>query len=306
MTLTNMQVEALPGPFGVAVSGVDLTRIDDQDFRRLLDLFYEHHVLVFRGQSFKTEQYLEFGRRWGTPKPHFQKRWTLNGSGHILLITNEAVPGRALPPAEAWHADGTYYPVPNTATMLYGVEAPAEGGETLFADTVAAYEALSPEIKTRIDGLSVKHIKNGGLRLAIDDEKALTLESQTTEEERSQVVPVQHPLVLRHPVSGRKNLYISTTSARGIAGMEEDEAVELLISLKRHALEPRFRSSYKTLPGELLVWDNLSVIHKAGFCRLSNELGERRVLHRISVTGLPPCLQGIDERAAADALAVQP
>jgi taurine dioxygenase len=279
----------LPGPFGVAVEGVDLARLSADGFGALVGLLHANHILVVRGQTLSPDDYVAFGRRWGELVPYFQTRWTLPGHPDILLITNEAVPGRALPPAENWHADGTYLDQPHSVTMLYGQEAPAEGGETWFAGTALAYDALDPAMKARLDTLMVKHMKNGGDRLALaeEHERALTLDSQTTPEERASLKPVLHPLVLPHPATGRRALYCSTTTAYGIDGMAEEEAIALLLEVKRHVLQPAFRQSHKTLPGEVLLWDNFAVLHKAAPTPLSNADGERRLLHRITVNGLP-------------------
>jgi taurine dioxygenase len=289
LTETRFRTTPLPGPFGVAVEGLDLASLTPADFDSLAALLYEHHILVVRGQNLTPDDYVAFGRQWGELVPYFQQRWTLPGWPDILLITNEAVPGRALPPAENWHADGTYLEQPHSVTMLYGREAPNEGGETWFAGTAEAWDALDDAAKARLDGLRVKHMKNGGDRLALPEEheRALTLESQVTPEERANLHPVTHPMVLRHPVTGRPALYCSTTTAYGIEGMDDEEAVELILEVKRHVLQPQFRQGHKTLPGELLIWDNFAVLHKAAPTPLSNADGERRLLHRITVNGLP-------------------
>lgn len=282
------KTEPLAGSFGLAISGVDVSRdLSEVIWKNVVNMLYRHGILVFRGQSLSSDQYIDFGKRWGELVPFFQQRYTLENHPEILLITNEAAPGRRLPPAEAWHADGVYLERPHSATMLYGQEAPDEGGETWFANIVAAYDALSPEEKAEIDDLQVLHMKNAGRRLAIDEEIALTLETQVNEEELKHLKPIKHPLVIQHPVTGAKGIYISTSSAYGIEGMSEDDGVELLIRMKRHVLQPQFRQAYKTMPGEILVWDNYSVIHKAAPTPLSNEDGKRRLLHRITVNGLP-------------------
>lgn len=289
MTEASFSTLPLPGPFGVAVEGLDLANATPAEFDSLVDLLYQHHILVVRGQDLSPPDYIAFGRKWGELVPYFQQRWTLPDWPDILLITNEAVPGRALPPAENWHADGTYLDRPHSVTMLYGREAPADGGETWFAGTAEAYDGLDAETRAGIDGLMVKHVKNGGARMALPEEheRALNLASQTTEEEREGLHPVTHPLVLRHPVTGRPALYCSTTTAYGIEGMDDQEAVDMILKIKRHTLQPQYRQSYKTLPGEILIWDNYAVLHKAAPTPLSNADGERRVLHRITVNGLP-------------------
>ena len=127
-----LKTEALAGPFGVYVDGLDLTRASDAEFDELVAQLYAHHILVIRGQDLSPEQYVAFGRRWGELVPYFQQRWTLPGTPEILLITNEAVPGRALPPAENWHADGTYLAQPHSATMLSRMR-PESASTTIIA-----------------------------------------------------------------------------------------------------------------------------------------------------------------------------
>jgi taurine dioxygenase len=284
-----VRTERLPGPFGIAVEGINVAAASDGEFDQLANLLYQNHLLVIRHQNLSPEEYIAFGKRWGELVPYFQTRWTLPGHPDILMITNEAIPGRALPPAENWHADGTYLDQPHSVTMLFGQEAPAEGGETWFAGTALAYDALSDAERAAYGPLIVQHMKNGGDRLALaeENEKALTLDSQTTDEERAGLRHVTHPLVLNHPVTGRPALYCSSTTAYGIEGMDEDSAVELLLKVKRHVLKPEFRQSHKTMPGEIMLWDNYAVLHKAAPTKLSNEDGERRILHRITVNGLP-------------------
>lgn len=288
----DFHVSPLPGNFGVQVLGLDMREVDQSVYDRLHALLYENHVLVLRDQKFSPQQYIDFARKWGTIVPYFQERWTLPGFPEILMITNEAVPGRALPPAENWHADGTYLETPHSATMLFGQEAPREGGETWFANIRAAYEGLSPEMKAKVQDLQVLHVKNGGLHMALPEEheRALTLETQTTPEERAKLKPVRHPMVMHHPITGKPALFVSTTTAYGIEGMDEADGVKLILELKQHALKPEYRNSYKVMPGDIMIWDNYSVLHKAAPTPLSNADGERRLLHRITVNDWPRSL----------------
>ena len=288
----HFQISPLPGNFGAQVHGLDMRSADETVYGRLSALLYEHHVLVLRDQHLSQQQYIDFARHWGSIVPYFQERWTLPGFPEILMITNEAVPGRALPPAENWHADGTYLETPHSATMLYGQEAPREGGETWFANISAAYEGLSPEMKEKIRDLQVLHVKNGGLHMALPEEheRALTLETQTTPDERARLKPVKHPMVMHHPVTGKPALFVSTTTAYGIDAMDEGEAVQLIRELKQHALRPEYRNGHKVMPGDIMIWDNYSVLHKAAPTPLSNADGERRLLYRITVNDWPKSL----------------
>ena len=169
MSNDSVRTERLPGPFGIAVEGIDVAQASDAEFDVLAGLLYQNHLLVLRNQTLSPEDYITFGKRWGELVPYFQTRWTLPGYPEILMITNEAIPGRALPPAENWHADGTYLDQPHSVTMLFGQEAPAEGGETWFAGTALAYDALSEDDRAAYEKLIVKHVKNGGERLALEE-----------------------------------------------------------------------------------------------------------------------------------------
>jgi taurine dioxygenase len=172
--------------------------------------------------------------------------------------------------------------VPATVTMLLAEEAPSEGNETLFADCVAAYEALPAELRERIAGLQVIHDPNGG-KVTIDGE------SRGRGEGRGLPL-VNHPLVKVHPFTGRKALYGFTGTAVGIVGMEESEALDLLMRVKKHVLREEFRQSAKAETGTILIWDNYSVIHSATPTEYSDEVGKRRLLYRISTRGLPGIL----------------
>jgi alpha-ketoglutarate-dependent taurine dioxygenase len=171
--------------------------------------------------------------------------------------------------------------------MLYGVESPEAMGDTLFADLAAAYEALSVAERVYYDGLSVRHATSAATPLI--DEHIADL-SKMPDDLRSNVVfldPVEHPLVQIHPLTGKKALYGLGGSCYGIAGMNEAEGAQLLLKLRRYAVQDRFCSSYKLMPGDVLIWDNLSVMHRATPIEYTDEPHQRRLNYRISVKGHP-------------------
>jgi alpha-ketoglutarate-dependent taurine dioxygenase len=163
--------------------------------------------------------------------------------------------------------------------MLLAEEAPTHGNETLFADCVAAYEALPPELSERIAALQVIHDPNGG---------KVTIDGESRGRGEGHGLPfVTHPLVNVHPVTGRMALYGFSGTAAGIVGMEEPEAIGLLLEIKTHVLRDEFRQSAKAESGSILMWDNYSVIHSATPTEYSDEAGKRRLLYRISTRGVP-------------------
>jgi taurine dioxygenase len=290
MERTLIGIEHLEGGLGVRVSGLDLAKgCDGATMERLHDLLYRHHVLVIGGQTLDTQTYLAFGKRWGAPIEFLREDQRVDGSPEVIIVSNSPTlfPEGARDYAVHWHSDSTYEEVPASTTMLYCIEAPEEGGETLFADTEAAYEALSNETKTRIEGLMVKHKAGAGQRDPEFGERPHS-KKPFSEEAQKRIRTFLHPLVLQHPITGKRVLFGVAGTATGIEGMDDAEAMALITDLKRHVLQPQFRGEYTARRGDILLWDNYSLIHTATPIDYSLEDGQRRVLHRISVKGFAP------------------
>ncbi len=272
-------VTAMDGPFGAFIDDVDLGRDVDAD---VIDALYEHHILVIRRQQLSHAAYARFGARWGEPILFFNPRDRHAEFPELIKIDNSpATPEPMRDGAMHWHQDSSYEAVPASVTMLYAIEAPEDGNDTLFADLVAAYDALPEVIRQDIDGLEVRHSPTGG-RVALEGEK------RGGGSGAGRGLPaVTHPLVIRHPFIGRRALYGISGTADGIVGMDDGEAIELLVRLKRHALQPAFQQRARADVGSVLVWDNFAVMHCATPTRYSDAAGERRLLYRISTRGVP-------------------
>ena len=162
-------VTAMDGPFGAFIDDVDLAADVDAD---VIDALYEHHILVIRGQRLSHAAYARFGARWGEPILFFNPRDRHAEFPELIKIDNSpATPEPMRDGAMHWHQDSSYEAVPASVTMLYAIEAPADGNDTLFADLVAAYDALPEEMRERIDGLEVRHSPAGG-KVALDGREA--------------------------------------------------------------------------------------------------------------------------------------
>lgn len=282
------------GSFGAEITDLDLSGdLDAARMKGIVDVVAQYQVAVFRGQNLSKAAYDRFGRLWGSPIDFFFTPDIDPEYPALIRISNspDLDPGRR-DGAAFWHTDGSYEYLPASYTMLFALEAPDTGGETRFADLAGAYEALSEETKARIDDLIVKHKLVGGNRG--EDETPVKLDADDKERDggirarkRATEQP-EHPLVLKHPVTGRKSLYAISGSPIGIVGMSNQEGLALLEDLKRHALQPQFRIDVKACKGDVLIWDNLSTIHAATPIEYSHEDGKRRVLLRISTNGLPP------------------
>lgn len=270
----------MTGPFGAFIDDIDTGSLDDQTAGALTRALFAHKVLVIRNQHLTDVAYARFGHHFGEPITFFAPEQRDRVRPELIRITNSPrTPAPARDGAMHWHSDSSYEAVPAFVTMLYAVEAPPEANETLFADTAAAYEALPIDVKRRVDGLRVVHDPRGG-RVPLHD-------GEIRGDSTSSTLPiVEHPLVVRHPTTGTRALFGFTGTATGIVGWNEADAFELLLSLKRHVLQDRFRQRARAETASILVWDNFSVIHSATTTTYSDKPEQRRRLLRIS-TRLP-------------------
>ena len=161
--------------------------------------------------------------------------------------------------------------------MIYALEAPKVGGATMFADTIAAYAALPEQTRAQIDTLQVQHSLCAAPPLAEESMHARAPNPDAT---------VLHSLVMTHPVTGEKSLFLSGT-AYNIVGWDSERSTQLIRNLREHMVQAAFRQSYKAEAGDIVLWDNYAVVHSATPIEYSNEDGKRRVLQRISTKGLP-------------------
>ena len=270
-------IEVMPGSFGAYVDGVVSTLADPEAVQLVQAALVAHHVVVVRSVAPTRAEYATFGRHFGEPIEFFDKRSRNIELPELIEIHNApSTPAAMRDGAMHWHQDSTYEAVPAGVTMLLAEEAPDVGNETLFANLIAAYDALDTATKTRIEDLVVRHDPQGG-------KVALPGERRGGERRSDRVVPeVHHPLVVHHPTTGERALYGISGTAAGIVGLDDDEAIGLLMALKQHALRPEFRQQATAATGSILIWDNFAVMHCATPTLYSDEPGRRRTLFRIS------------------------
>ena len=232
-------------------------------FQEVWDAFFAAQVLVFRGLELTADRFLAFGRQFGRPEPHVIDQFHHPEHADILILSNRKENGEPVGLADAgtyFHTDYSYLEVPARCTMLYSIEAPNKGGDTLFADQYAAYDELPETMKRRAESLVALH--HYGNRDDLDKDSR-TVASVLTEEQERRMAWVCHPVVRRHPVTGRKALYAVSGSSFGIEDMPRDESRALLDELKRHATQDRYRLRLKYGVGDLVIWDNASLLHSA-------------------------------------------
>ena len=287
-----MEIKAIGGSsFGVEVRGVDLSQyISDETITSILDALYEHRVIVIKHQDLDEGSYLAFGRKFGTPDPHPVDHLRLAGFPEIEAVgnTQERDKDEAVRNGAAfWHTDQCYEANPASAIMLYALKIPQAGGETLIADMRSAYGDLNQGLKDRIDRLVVRHFygSTGG---RYGDTKAPPIKTIAQED---RLPPVLHPLVLRHPVTGRKSLYAVTGFTTAIDGMADEEAAALLQTLKTHALGPKYVYSHRHAAGDITIIDQFQTLHSAVPIDRATGSQDARLLWRIGIKNAPGVLK---------------
>jgi taurine dioxygenase len=294
----NFTVARLGRHLGAEICGLDLARpLDDDTFARLARAFFENEVVFFRNQHLSPGQQVEFTRRFGVLEQHVRREHRLGGHPEILIVSNVLNDqGKAIGAQDAgrfWHSDLSYKQEPSLLSALYALEVPHRDGvalgDTAFASTTAAYDALPEAMKRRIEGLTNVHSYRYYRAKNIEAQKAEQVrggravqEHVLTEDQLKTVPDVEAPCVRVHPVTGRKGLFINEAHTSHISGLPREEAEALLAELCAHIVQPEFQYVHRWQPGDLLIWDNASVQHKATF---DYDLPLRRLMHRTTVRG---------------------
>jgi len=275
----HIRVEPVSSHVGAEISGVDLTApLADDTFAEIRRAFGEYGVVFFRDQRLSPEQHVAFAERFA---PIDINRFFAAVPGYPMIAEVRKEPEQTRNIGGGWHTDHSYDAAPALGSMLYAREVPTTGGDTLFAGMYAAYEALSDGLKATLEGLrachSSRHVfgaeamaKRGDLNGRIGNPELATQD-------------VVHPVVIRHPETGRKALYVNPGFTLRFEGWTEDESRPLLQYLFQHATRPEFTCRFHWREGSLALWDNRSTWHFA----VNDYHGKRRLLHRITIQGSP-------------------
>jgi taurine dioxygenase len=275
-----MNFRPLKDDFGLETDEADVSRpLSDAEFAEIEQAFFAGQVLVLRSQRLTPAQYLAFARRFGPPEPHVIDQFHHPADANILILSNRKKGGQPVGLADAgtyFHTDYSYLQAPARATMLFSIEVPAAGGNTLFANQYAAYDGLPESMRRRIAPMVAVH--HYGNRKEANDASRVAA-SPLTAEQKAKMPLITHPLVRSHPVTGRKALYAVSGSSYGIVGMPEDEAVALLDELAAHATQPQYVFSLAYRAGDVVIWDNASLLHSATL----TDPDDPRTLWRITI-----------------------
>jgi taurine dioxygenase len=271
------RTRALTPAIGAEIIGVDLSKpIGDELFTKILDAWHRSNVILFRNQNLTEDDQVRFGERFGPPAVSHTRRYTTKNPA-VMLISNIRENGQligALPDGEMnFHTDQCHQERPAMASMLYSLEVPSQGGNTLFANAYLAYETLPEAMKKRIEGRKALN--------AYDYDNASTIRGTKL---RDGIPSYWHPIVRTHPATRRKALYVNRLMTVAIEGMAEGEANVVLNALFDHQEQRQFVYEHVWRPHDVLLWDNRCTLH----ARTDFSAAERRLMRRLTILGEKP------------------
>ena len=247
-------VEKLSGAIGGVVHDLDLALLDDDDFNRLCDAFWQYQVLVFKRQALPIDQHIEFGKRFGRLHTHPSSAG-VDGHPEVLLLRNR---GKSKTITEVWHSDVSCEEQPPSISILQCIESPPYGGDTLFASQYGALGELSDGLKAMIEPLRAVHANFG--------------------------MEATHPVLRTHPETGRKALYVNKGFTKYFEGMSVEESRPLLNYLVEQGSKPDLTMRHSWEAGDIVMWDNRCVMHYA-----VHDYGDMpREMHRVTIAGERP------------------
>jgi putative 2-oxoglutarate oxygenase len=254
-----LEINRLGPQIGVEVRGVDVKSMDDDSWKRIYQAWLDGNVLCVRDQDLAIPDFIGYSERFGPVVPHPSKSTRHPEHPKITMLgidkfdaggnLRQEIYRRG---AEGWHTDGAYNQAPFKATQLYAVAVPSRGGDTLFANGYAAYDALPQRLKARLDGV-IGAFSYGGRR---GKSKLLNPEDQDW-------TAVHHPIIRVHPETGRKSLYFDPGKIVDLVGVEREEGDELIAELKERMIVPDAEYHHKWQKGDIVIWDNRCSYHKA-------------------------------------------
>ncbi len=271
-----IEIHPVSGTVGAEIRNVDLASLQDDDADKVRRTLFDRGVVFFRDQHLTPEQLLAVAGRFG---PININRFFKHADGYPAIAEVRKEPEQKTNIGGGWHTDHSYDEAPALGSMLYARKVPPSGGDTLFASMYAAYEALSDGLKQTLEGLralhSSRHVFGANRHKPGND-----LQGRVGNPELATQDAV-HPVVIRHPGSGRKTLYVNPGFTLRFEGWTDDESRPLLDFLYRHAQRPEFCCRFQWAEGSLALWDNRATWHYA----VNDYHGERRLMHRVTIEG---------------------
>lgn len=261
-----MEITRFAAPLGARIDGVDVRSVTDSEWKEINKHFLAHQVLVFPNQKLNEHEHMAFAKRWGKLVRHPYAG--LKEFPEIIELRNV---GKSRDINQHWHSDMTYNPAPPKFTMLYARETPSIGGDTAFSNQILAYEALSEGLKAVLADLKAEHTAVG-----------LAGQYKQSAEQAPNAI---HPVVRTHDETKQRALYVCRAFTHKFVGWSTRESKALLEFLYEHSTRPEFQARHHWQPGDLVMWDNRSLLHYAVHDHGEDEV---RTIHRLQVEGPAP------------------
>ena len=273
-------VTPLTSHTGAEVRGLNLANDIDPDIRSELNrAFANHHVLVIRDQQLTPPDFKKAAQVFGELLQHDKKETHVPGHPDVYYVSNDQiVNGKRIIPGESFHTDHSNHPAPPKATTLFAVSLPSTGGDTQYVNMHDAYDDLPESTKRKIDDLKAMHVY-------LSKYSPRSLGALSEESRQALPPPGIHPLVRTHPDNGRKALYLNPVRIESIPGMEDETTLALIADLMAHATQKRYEYRHQWRHGDMVIWDNRSVMHQAN---PDYDMNERRYLYRLMLKGEVP------------------
>lgn len=285
MSYDTISAKPIAGSLGAEIEGVDLSKpLSNHQADEVYRAFLDHKVVFLRGQSLEPAQQVAAAKLFGDP---YQIPFVapMDGYPEIIEITREAGDAGKHNFGSGWHSDMSFQPKPPKGSMLYTVEIPPYGGDTMWVNMEAAYDALSPGLKAMLDAMKVMHSAKrsygSGGTFSNNANQTGTMKVGADESGDGEIA---HPLVRRHPETGNKSLFINEVYAVRLENMTTEESKPLLGMLMAHCLKPEFSCRFRWSAGTVAVWDNRCLMHYA----IGDYDGHRRVARRVTLAGDAP------------------
>lgn len=277
MSAESFTVTPLQGSTGAEITGLNLADLqDNQTWDAVHQAFLDHKILAIRDQKLTPDDIMSIGARFGAPCDY---PFVTGLKDHPFIFEIIKEPDESKNFGGGWHTDSSYLKTPPLGTMLYAIETPTGGGDTLYTDTSAAYDALSEAMQamlSRLTGVNSAALKyTGGRSKHHSNIQGMAIHDT----DRADEIEAEHPVIRTHPETGKKSLYVSRSHTQRFKGMTEEESKGLIAWLQAHIIRPEFITRVAWRPGTLTIWDNRCTQHSA----MNDYHGQRRHMQRLTV-----------------------
>ena len=276
----HIEVTPVGSALGAEISGVDISAgVNDDQFGEIWQAFIDHSVIFFRDQDMSPDQHIAFAQRWGEINVNrfFQ---AVETHPMIAEVRKEAHQKKNI--GSTWHTDHSYDQVPAMCSILYAREVPPVGGDTLYASTCAAYEALSDGMKQMLGSMRAEHSSRHAFGDVAYEEVDMDDLNNRLGNTGAATQDAVHPVIIRHPLSGRPSIYVNGDFTLKFEGWTQEESQPLLDYLYAHISRPEFCHRFQWRQGSIAIWDNRATHHNA----INDYQGYKRLMHRITIDGV--------------------